>query len=247
MIKKLALGFAVLGVAMTTAFAQSNYSGNGQTGFGGAVGGGSLSLSDDGTTITGTFTKGPGNFSDVLVIYLDTTAGGFTDTSTLADGADGLRKAISGFDGGTNRSILTFPSGFDADYALALGPSSDNFGGLWQLAAGGANSLNFVSTANLSPLGTATASTYTFSFTFAQLGLASGSTFDLFGTYISNTGFRSTEFIAGNATGTQGYNNFAGTTNGTYPAAAIPEPSSLSLLAGPAILGAWFFVRRRRA
>jgi hypothetical protein len=27
----------------------------------------------------------------------------------------------------------------------------------------------------------------------------------------------------------------------------IPEPSSLSLLAGPAILGAWFFVRRRRA
>jgi hypothetical protein len=29
--------------------------------------------------------------------------------------------------------------------------------------------------------------------------------------------------------------------------AIVPEPSSLSLLAGPAILGAWFFVRRRRA
>lgn len=29
--------------------------------------------------------------------------------------------------------------------------------------------------------------------------------------------------------------------------AAVPEPTSLSLLAGPAILGAWFFVRRRRA
>ena len=27
----------------------------------------------------------------------------------------------------------------------------------------------------------------------------------------------------------------------------VPEPSSLSVLAGPAILGAWFFVRRRRA
>ena len=27
----------------------------------------------------------------------------------------------------------------------------------------------------------------------------------------------------------------------------VPEPSTLSLLAGPAILGAWFFVRRRRA
>ena len=30
------------------------------------------------------------------------------------------------------------------------------------------------------------------------------------------------------------------------PFAAVPEPSSLSLLAGPAILGAWFYVRRRR-
>lgn len=28
---------------------------------------------------------------------------------------------------------------------------------------------------------------------------------------------------------------------------AVPEPSSLSLLAGPAILGAWFFIRRRRS
>ena len=27
----------------------------------------------------------------------------------------------------------------------------------------------------------------------------------------------------------------------------VPEPSTVSLLAGPAILGAWFFVRRRRA
>ena len=27
----------------------------------------------------------------------------------------------------------------------------------------------------------------------------------------------------------------------------VPEPSSLALLAGPALLGAWFFVRRRRS
>ena len=29
--------------------------------------------------------------------------------------------------------------------------------------------------------------------------------------------------------------------------AVVPEPTTLSLLAGPAILGAWFFLRRRRA
>ncbi len=27
----------------------------------------------------------------------------------------------------------------------------------------------------------------------------------------------------------------------------VPEPSSLALIAGPALLGAWFFLRRRRA
>ena len=35
-----------------------------------------------------------------------------------------------------------------------------------------------------------------------------------------------------------GFNNLAITT--------VPEPSSLSLLAGPALLGAWFYIRRRR-
>ena len=36
---------------------------------------------------------------------------------------------------------------------------------------------------------------------------------------------------------------------GTFAAnfTVVPEPSTVSLLAGPAILGAWFFVRRRRA
>lgn len=57
---------------------------------------------------------------------------------------------------------------------------------------------------------------------------------------------------------------FAGTTNGQGGAASniflnngaanykatfsiVPEPSSFTLLAGPALLGAWFFIRRRRA
>jgi hypothetical protein len=37
-----------------------------------------------------------------------------------------------------------------------------------------------------------------------------------------------------------GFNNLAVTT-------AVPEPSTLSLLAGPALLGGWLFLRRRRA
>src|SRR5205807_6405782 len=108
----------------------ATYSGNGNSGFGGPIGLGSLTLTDDGTTVSGTVNKGPNGFNDVLVIYIDSQAGGFSDTSGFADGNDGLRKAISGFDGGGNRSLLTFTGGFSPDYAIALGPASDNFGGL---------------------------------------------------------------------------------------------------------------------
>src|SRR5437762_12905362 len=111
----------------------ATYSGNGNSGFGGPIGLGSLTLTDNGTTVSGTVNKGPNGFNDVLVLYINSTAGGFSDTSGFADNADGLRKAISGFDG-ANRSTLTMSGGFLPDYAIALGPSSDSFGGLWQLA-----------------------------------------------------------------------------------------------------------------
>src|SRR5882762_10388635 len=190
-----------LAVALTTLCLSAHaatYSGNGMSGFGGPIGLGSLTLTDNGTTVSGTVNKGPNGFNDVLVLYIDSTVGGFSDTSGFADGADGLRKAISGFDGGANRSLLTF-GGMLPDYAIALGPSCDNFGGLWQLANGGANSLSFVASVNLNPTGTPNSPTYTFSFNVSQIGLTpnSGSTFKLFGTYTSNSGFRSDEALAG--------------------------------------------------
>jgi hypothetical protein len=45
--------------------------------------------------------------------------------------------------------------------------------------------------------------------------------------------------------GTRFLNNGGANYNASFT--VVPEPSTLSLLAGPAILGAWFFVRRRRA
>ncbi len=167
-------------------------------------------MTDDGTNISGTVTKGPGGFNDVLVLYIDTGIAGFGGTSGFADGADGLRRAISGFDGGANRSVLTNPAGFTPDYAIALGPHSESSGGLYKLANGGANSLNLLTSVNLAPVGTATAATYTFSFNVAAIGLAtnSGASFKLFGTYISDTGYRSTEAIGGNDSGAQGWSPF---------------------------------------
>src|SRR6266436_5165575 len=143
------LTLAALLISLGLSASAATYSGNGNSGFGGPIGLGSLTLTDDGTTVSGTVNKGPNGFNDVLVLYIDSVGGGFSDTSSLSDNADGLRKAISGFDG-ANRSLMTF-SGMLPDYAIALGPSSDNFGGLWQLASGGANSLGFITSVNLNP------------------------------------------------------------------------------------------------
>jgi hypothetical protein len=214
---KLALGAVLLSGTVLSGSA-ATYSGNGNSGFGGPIGLGSLTLTDNGTTVSGTVNKGPNGFNDVLVIYIDSQAGGFSNTAGFADGADGFRRAISGFDGGGNRSVLTFAGGFFPDYAFALGPASGNFGGLWQLANGGTNSLNFVASVNLNPTGNNNSPTYTFSFNVSQSGITpnSGATFKLFATYVSNDGFRSDEAVAGNDAGAQGWNPFMQTAFTTY-------------------------------
>src|SRR5712671_4330510 len=238
----IAVGFGLLSVSALAA----TYSGNGNSGFGGPIGLGSLTLTDNGTTVSGTVNKGPNGFNNVLVLYINSTPGGFADTSGFADGADGLRKAISGFDGAANRSLMTFAGGFSPDYAIALGPASDSFGGLWQLANGGANSLNFINSVNLNPTGNNNASAYTFSFNVSQVGLTpgTGATFTLFGTYVSNSGYRSDEAVAGNDSGTQGWNPFLQTAFGSYT--TVPEPSTVSLLVLSALLG-WAYFRRKRS
>jgi hypothetical protein len=231
-------------IALALSAQAATYSGNGMSGFGGPIGLGSLTLTDNGTTVFGQVNKGPNGFNDVLVLYVNSVGSGFADTSGFADGFDGLRRAISGFDGGANRSLLTFGGGFLPDYAIALGPSSDNFGGLWQLASGGPGSLPFVNSVNLVPTGNNLSPTYTFSFNVSDIGMVpnSGGTFELFGTYISNSGYRSDEAVAGNDVGAQGWNPFVQTALATYT--IVPEPSTLVLfgLSGVAML---FRFRRR--
>ncbi len=218
------LGFSVCSLPVSAAV----FNGNGSNGFGGAIGQGSLTLSDDGSTVSGTLTRGSGNFNDALVIYIDSVSGGFANTSGFSDSADGLRKAISGFDG-SQRSTMTFDANFSPDFVIALGPTSDNFGGLWSLATGGANSLGFLTSVNLTPLANSTATNYSFSFDLANIGLTpgSGQAFTLFGTYIANSAFRSNEALAGNVTGTQGYNSFTQNGFATYTTQTVPESSSL--------------------
>ncbi len=204
-----------------------NYVGNGDNSFDGAIGNGVLKLADDGTNFNGTLTTG-GLMNDTLVIYIDTGAnGGFTTTTNFNDQQDGGRKSISGVEGSL-RSTLTFTNGFKPKYAIALGPTNNNFGGIYQLANGNNNSLTYLGSVNLNPLNTA-AGPFTFSFPATSIGLTNNTktTLRILGTYISNHGYRSTEAIAGNVSSPFGigYQSFSQTAYASYtfanPAATI--------------------------
>ena len=205
------------------------YQGNGDTGFGGAIGNGTLTLSDDGTNISGTLTVG-GSLSDVLVLYIQTGPGGFTNTSGFNDQGDGCRQAISGVSA-SGRSLLTLASGFQPNYAIALAPAAAGTGGLWQLANGGSNSLAYLGSVNLAPLNNS--GPYTFSFPAALIGMIPGvrATIQVFGTYIRTDGYRSTEAIAGDLAGVQGWTPFSQTAyaDHTFDADAVLIKMALGL------------------
>lgn len=242
---QLLLLVAATAMIVSPASAQVTFDGNGSTSFNGAIGLGSLTLSDDGTTVSGSLTTSAGLTGNAFVLYLETAPGGFSTTAGFSDDGDQLRTAISQYNG-SNRSILDFSPGFAPNYAIALQPGSGiNYGGLWQLANGGANSLNAITSIGLTPTGSDAQGTYTFSFNLSSIGLTpdAGQSFELFGQQVSTTGFSSAEAIGGTLTGSLGYGGTQTETSfSTY--LTVPEPSTMVL--GAVGMGLLLLLRRRR-
>ncbi len=187
----------VLSLSAQAATTTATYNGNGNAGFDGAVGDGMLTFSSDGTTLNGTITNGStgSGYNDTTVIYVDSVAGGFTTTSGFTDsGTDNLRASISGFSTNTNtRATLNFATGFAADYAIAFGPTSAQFGAVFQLANNG--SFTYIGSINISPTGAAgsganVSPTFTFSLPLSYIG--SPTTFNFATTYLDGGTFVNT-------------------------------------------------------
>jgi hypothetical protein len=234
LIQKISAGAALAAACLFATPAQGvNYAGNGNHGangdggFNGAVGNGVLSVTDDRTNLTVNLQRGSsGNLDDLLVIYIDTGTGtatntaGFTDTGSNP-GPGYEQKAISGIDGFGNRSVLIFTNGFKPGYAIAI---KNDFMDLWSLA----NPASFSFLAGVSE-GGAGSGNFSLTFNCAKLGLATNvpATIKVFGTYISASGYRSSEAIAGNIVMTSfgnGWHQFTNTAYATYPFAPAVVP-----------------------
>ena len=176
------------------AFGQVTYNGNGNTGFGGPLGDGSIQISDDGTTISFVFTRGSGDFNDGLVLYIDSESGGFNSTSGFTDQSDYSRQAISGYNNNTSAPI-TFRKGFEADFGISVHVNGFDFAGTFELVSGGSHT--FVSSANL--VGTPGVSETSYSFSIDKSDIGISGTFDFVATYLnpgdSSDPFRSDEAI----------------------------------------------------
>jgi hypothetical protein len=196
-----------------------NYAGNGDTGFGGSVGNGTLSVTDDGTNITFTLTPSGGSIGggNGVALFIDNGTGGFSSTTNFNDDIDGGHSVVSGYSG-SGQSVMTFTNGFSPSYAISFG---DSYTSLYKLANGGTNSFTYITGTGTAPL--------SFTINCAQIGLATNvqAPIRIFGSLVSSLGYRSTEAIAGNdhALVGQGWYPFTQTAYATYNFDAPPAPS----------------------
>lgn len=223
------------------------YLGNGRTGFGGAVGGGSLEITDDGTNLFFTFTRGGGNFSDTLVLYFDTNPGGATaypSSGEVGSPFVGRRAIVNEFGSG-----ITFGSSFGSDFAFSLKAAGSASNHLFTTPSGAnANTLGFITTAAVSNFGNAAAATYTWTIAMADLGVNPGESFDFVTTYLNPNGgsgsdasFRSNEaFVYDFGAASPGFSGVTANTPLSYT--TTPEPGVAFL----GSLGVLLLLRRRK-
>lgn len=208
----------------------ANFANGGGTGFGGTLGNGILSMDASSSSLHVGFTQGA-SLNDVVVVYLDTRAGGFTD-ATMDDQSDGGRKAVTNLGLAGNEN---FPTDFLADFAIVFA----SFGSLsFELTSGTLNYMN-----NFVAGGTNREVTIS----KADLGITSDNFgVNWFAAYVSETNWLSNESMPANADlnagGNPGHSGI-GTYNTYNRFEAVPEPASLTALG----LGALALIRRRRA
>ncbi|MEI8340860.1 MAG: hypothetical protein WCH43_04885 [Verrucomicrobiota bacterium] len=204
-----------------------------------------LTLSNNSTSITGVWNRTVGQSgNNYFVMYLDTESGGHSSTSALtSDSFNSYTASVTALGTVTSdRTNVTFASGFEADYAIAFAPSSTS-DSAFKLQSDG--SLFYQGEAARANMG----DNFTFDINFSQLGLPDYTgtpfSFNFVVTYFDpNYAYRSGEGMGGNVgfafpLGSSSFSSFA-----TYT--VVPEPSSLAYLAAFAVIAVCVATRRNR-
>jgi len=209
------------------------------TGFGGTVGNGSITLDSDATNLYINFTMG-GGIDNIIAIWFDTRAGGFTD-ATMEDQNDGSRRALTQLANATDDA-------FDANFLPDFGITMGNFGNV-QFELNGDATIPFINFE-----GDTSTGTRGYTIPLASIGVLPGGTIDFMVGYISDSGYMSNESIPAyeplQTNGNPGFGDgqFGGTVGspgiGNYNRfVTVPTPGATALL-GLAGVAA---IRRRRA
>jgi hypothetical protein len=247
-------GMITLSLAMIGFFpvrAAVVYPGNGNGDGGGPIGLGSLELKDDRAIITATLTKGPGPFQGNLVLFIDSTAGGFNTTSLFTDNSTELIRSISGLsESGNARAIANFASGFYADYAIAIGVNPN--GQLFRLNQGESGpTIEYVRQINLDPRDHQSFASYTFNFEWTDIGLPTRTPTNFFKfetVYATPYGsFYTESFESLTATGPALWGTLNFSNYDVYGVDPVPEPANTALMTfGGIFAGVGLLSRLRR-
>lgn len=204
------------------------YLGNTNTGFGGPLGNGSLEITDNGVDTISFCLDLAGPITNDVIIYIDSVAGGFSDTGGFTDTGDPIRVGISNFDGVNPRTTIGF-TGFQPDFAIG---ADGGFQDLWELQ--NAASHDYLGATGVDKTGSDyAAGTYKLNLDMSKLGISLGDTINFAVTHTSGTGFLSDELIAGSSTGFDNGNPGFGaspTVSSLSYTVTVPEPGTSGLL-----------------
>jgi len=249
---KTLMTMAALAAACGTASAQiatvngsGTVNGNGSTGFGGVIGPGSLEIETLADGTVNMTLNHPGDHFDFTAMYIDSVAGGVSNTSALSDTADGGRAGLSGLGFGGETSDLGFASGFEADFGVSWEAA---FSGIFDLVNDN-SSFGFVAGVSTDASRDATDASWNISFNMSDIGLSAGDSFKVVASYLnSGNAFRSGEFIGADDLGpfpadpNIGQNAWDLGDDDYILVNSVPAPGAVALLGLGGLVGA----RRRR-
>lgn len=220
------IGIAIAALSLSANAAMQTYNGLGNGATTGPIVGGNLQISGNvGTDISFTYNRGQGSLTAgrFVVLFLDSTAGGYGNTASFTDIGINGRSAISGLSSSGARATATFATGFTADYALVINPEYGVT--LWQLGTGEFTRLRQPFLGGVA----SSTTTYDFNLRRGELGMGASDSLRFQSAFVSEEGGRVSLESFESVTGALYFGNTQFGFFNAFDVQPVPEMSNLAL------------------